>query len=465
LALGVGMSRSDAAQTEENTPMSKWLVLPMVVLAYVAATAGAAAPRDRDHDRLPDRWERKHHLSTTIPSAKRDPDGDRLTNRRELRLRTHPRRADTDRDRLRDGAEVRRFHTNPRRRDTDGDGFRDRCELRKGTHPRKRRSRPARRCSDSPQEPPKAPPRNLTPPPTGKQFPNRRTTGTPDGWVPRETRSTDLSVNTAGAVVEDLRLTNGSSILINVPNVTVSRVEIEGGSIWLSGAACTGTPALIEDSTMEPPTGTAYGAGNASIGPGNFTARRVEIYRRGEGWRGADCGGDVAMPLNTTRVEDSFTYIQGGNAWPACLAVNGVEEQNHPDGYQSYHARGWTFVNNTFVFANLCGSSPFFAGHGVNNPDAPTINLGEYHVKRMLVAGAGYTYRHQTKGSAVGLRIVNKGWYYGPLASRCSVLSPWEAKLVNIDVPVGPDKTFPADADYRVTSVVANKPCDTEIAH
>ncbi len=149
------MSRSEAARTKEDVPRLKWLVLPMAVFAYLATTAGAAS--DRDHDRLPDRWERNHHLSATTPSAKRDPDGDRLNNRRELRLRTHPRRADTDRDRLPDGAEVRRFHTNPRKRDTDGDGFSDRCELRKGTNPRKRRSRPKRQCSKSPQTPPRDP--------------------------------------------------------------------------------------------------------------------------------------------------------------------------------------------------------------------------------------------------------------------------------------------------------------------
>ncbi len=135
--------------------MLKWLVPPIVVLAYLATTPSAAAPRDRDHDRLPDRWERKHHLSPTTSSANRDPDRDHLSNRREPRLRTHPRRADTDRDRLRDGAEVRRFHTNPRKRDTDGDGFRDRCELRKGTNPRKRRSHPKRHCSKAPQEAPR----------------------------------------------------------------------------------------------------------------------------------------------------------------------------------------------------------------------------------------------------------------------------------------------------------------------
>jgi Glycosyl hydrolases family 16/Bacterial TSP3 repeat len=144
------MSRSDGARTEENTPMLRWLVLPMAVLAYTAVGVGAATPRDRDHDRLPDRWERNHHLSTTRPSAQRDPDRDRLNNLRELRLRTHPRRADTDRDGLRDGAEVRRFHTNPRKRDTDGDRFSDRCELRQGTNPRRRRSRPKRGCSRLP---------------------------------------------------------------------------------------------------------------------------------------------------------------------------------------------------------------------------------------------------------------------------------------------------------------------------
>ena len=137
--------------------MLRWAVLPMAVFAYLAVTVSAATPRDRDHDRLPDRWERNHQLSTTIPSAKRDPDRDHLNNFRELRLRTHPRLADTDRDRLHDGAEVRRFHTNPRRWDTDGDRFSDRCELRKGTNPRKRRSHPKHPCSRSPQTAPTDP--------------------------------------------------------------------------------------------------------------------------------------------------------------------------------------------------------------------------------------------------------------------------------------------------------------------
>ena len=86
--------------------MSKWLVLPLVALAYLAGSAVAATPRDRDHDRIPDRWEQRFHLSISKVSAKADPDEDRLRNRREFRLSTNPRKWDTDGDRLGDGAEV-----------------------------------------------------------------------------------------------------------------------------------------------------------------------------------------------------------------------------------------------------------------------------------------------------------------------------------------------------------------------
>ena len=61
-------------------------------------------------------------------------------------------------------------------------------------------------------------------------FPNEATTGVPPGWVPRETRSSSMSVNNAGAVVEDVLLTNGADLNINAPNVTIRRFKIEGGA-------------------------------------------------------------------------------------------------------------------------------------------------------------------------------------------------------------------------------------------
>ena len=89
--------------------------------------------RDRDRDGLKDRRELRLHTNP----RRADTDSDRLRDRFELRRsHTDPRRADTDGDRLRDGREVLTLHTNPRKVDTDGDGLRDGFEaLRSGTQP------------------------------------------------------------------------------------------------------------------------------------------------------------------------------------------------------------------------------------------------------------------------------------------------------------------------------------------
>jgi hypothetical protein len=277
------MSRTDAAQTEENTPMLKWLVLPMVVLAYIAVTASAGTPRDRDHDRMPDRWERKHDLSPTKRNGKRDPDGDHLRNRREFRIRTHPKRADTDRDRLRDGAEVRRFHTNPRRKDTDRDGFKDRCELRKGTNPRKRRSRPKRRCSKKRQRLPRKP---AAPAPSG--FPNAATTGVPAGTLLRPTGG--ITVTQPGTVVDGV---DAPWIEVEAANVTIRNSRIHSNAFSLIYNRTSSPGLVVEDSELIGDDGTG-------ISSNNFTASRVEIT-------GVENGCDIGGRGNVTIV-DSYIH-------------------------------------------------------------------------------------------------------------------------------------------------------------
>jgi len=95
-----------------------------------------AKSRDRDHDKLPDKWEKKFHLSTHKNNAKGDPDRDGLNNLGEFRSRTNPRKADTDNDGVNDAnddqdndgvdnAEEMQEHTNPCDRDTDNDGVND----------------------------------------------------------------------------------------------------------------------------------------------------------------------------------------------------------------------------------------------------------------------------------------------------------------------------------------------------
>jgi hypothetical protein len=99
-------------------------LLASLALLTMAAALTASPALARDHDKLPDRWERKHHLNVKKNDARRDRDHDGLNNLREYRAHTNPRKKDSDRDGLKDGAE-RRFGFNPRDRDSDNDGVKD----------------------------------------------------------------------------------------------------------------------------------------------------------------------------------------------------------------------------------------------------------------------------------------------------------------------------------------------------
>lgn len=76
-----------------------------IVGLLVVALPGVAAARDRNHDRIPDRWEKRHHLSLHKNQAKRDQDRDGLKNRQEWKAGDDPRDPDSDNDGTKDGDE------------------------------------------------------------------------------------------------------------------------------------------------------------------------------------------------------------------------------------------------------------------------------------------------------------------------------------------------------------------------
>jgi len=98
-------------------------IFSILALAAVPATA-AAKSADANHNGIPDKWEKAHHLSVKSNQANKDTDHDGLSNRQEFKDGTDPRKADSDRDGLKDGAEVATGN-DPTRRDTDGDGTPD----------------------------------------------------------------------------------------------------------------------------------------------------------------------------------------------------------------------------------------------------------------------------------------------------------------------------------------------------
>src|SRR3954454_15515786 len=117
----------------EGTPSGRRRHMKRLTLIITAAAAlallalpGAALARshDRNHDGIPDKWEKHFHLSLKTNDAKGDPDRDGLNNKREFKNHTNPRDADTDNDGLEDGDEVRTANE-PRDQDTDNNGVED----------------------------------------------------------------------------------------------------------------------------------------------------------------------------------------------------------------------------------------------------------------------------------------------------------------------------------------------------
>jgi hypothetical protein len=277
----------------------------------------------------------------------------------------------------------------------------------------------------TPQPPPPTPP----PPPTGDQFPNPSTAGTPAGWAPTTTTSQDITLSQDGAVVQDVRLTDGADITVTGKNVTIRRVELIGGYINNQpGRTPCGNGLLIEDTSVLAGPGDQENGQEAAISYGGYTARNVEINDRSEGFRVSG----TSFGCGPVTIENSFERITPPDPcgdW-------------HGDGIQSYGG-GAVTVRNVAIdmrTSGCYGTAPFFRPSGQENTGPATID-------RMLVMGQGYPFRLEMSGSVSGLKIVDGSWIFGPVDVDCSALSSWEAKIVDID------------ANYAVTAVVRDQPC------
>jgi hypothetical protein len=262
------------------------------------------------------------------------------------------------------------------------------------------------------------------------QFPNESSTGVPAGWTPAQTRSTDMDVNTAGAVVQDIRFTNGANLNINARGVTVSRVELRGGMINTDKPGV-----VIQDTTIDRLDPETNG-GEGVISYCGYTAVRVAILDRNEGFRESGC--DAGTP---TTIRDSFVRVTppaGCTDW-------------HGDGIQGYDGTNLHVENVTIDFhetPSCGGTSPFFYNGGSGG--SPN---GHAYVNRLLLKGGGYPFRMGTPGSVQGLKIVNGSWGYGPIDitdAGCGAISPWDAQIVE------------ADANWHITRTVRNLNCTTD---
>jgi hypothetical protein len=105
----------------------------------VVAFGGTAVAKDRNHDQISDKWEKKFHLSLKVDQSNKDQDKDHVDNLNEFQEGTSPRskdsnhngradgREDTDHDGLNNMGEDETANL-PDDQDTDNDGVEDGAE-------------------------------------------------------------------------------------------------------------------------------------------------------------------------------------------------------------------------------------------------------------------------------------------------------------------------------------------------
>ncbi|WP_162605810.1 DUF4082 domain-containing protein [Jiangella aurantiaca] len=281
---------------------------------------------------------------------------------------------------------------------------------------------PGESPSTTPTPTPSATPTRPAEPSNPGAFPTRESAGLPADWKPVREVSGDLRITEAGAVVEDLRVTNGT-IYVDAPNVTLRRIDAVGTNVVNDPRNVCRNGLVIEDSTFTPRSRTSD-QDIFVIGPGGYTARNILVDGVPEGLRAA--GDDYGCEGVT--IEDSFIQVSPPTEcgdW-------------HGDGVQGYYGGHLKVRNSTVILEErdgCWGTAAFFYPHSQGNTSLDVDGL--------LVAGGGYPFRNGMPGSVRNLNVVEGSWGYGPIDVKCSVVDPWQAQVVRLDsagqpIPVKP---------------------------
>ncbi|WP_051606881.1 DUF4082 domain-containing protein [Microbacterium sp. CH12i] len=236
----------------------------------------------------------------------------------------------------------------------------------------------------APSTPAPTTPTPTTPTPTTPTggFPTATTAGIPAGSTPKTTVTGDYWVRTAGAVVEDLKISNGT-IYVAAENVTLRRINGANVSVlnYNNGTCYNGL--TIEDSSFVT-TGRTDDSGEAVIGPGGYTLRNVLVDGAPEGLR---VGGQT-LGCGAVTVQDTFVRITSPQ----------VCGDWHGDGLQGYGGAALVVRNSTMIMneTNGCyGTAPFFYPQGQGNTSVDIDGL--------LVSGGGYSFRNGMPGTVTNL--------------------------------------------------------------
>lgn len=226
-------------------------------------------------------------------------------------------------------------------------------------------------------------------------YPTSTTTGVPSGWIPKLEWTGEQNVWDDGAVIEDVRLTDGL-LFIRAKNVTLRRVELVDSRIINDyGRDCFNGMRLEDVSIVRGPGDV----GMPVVQSGGFTATRLKIDGLSEGIR----VGEKSLGCGPVMVEDSWIRVSPPNE---CVQQ---KVDWHGDGIQGYMGPKITVRNSYIELAEVdgcLGTAAFFY------PDQGNTSAT---IDNVLMAGGSYVFRLGTPGSVTGLKVVEDSWVYGPV--------------------------------------------------
>lgn len=245
-------------------------------------------------------------------------------------------------------------------------------------------------------------------------FPTRTSAGLPSGWTPSRTITGDVWLRHAGAVLQDVRVVNGT-IHVAAPNVTLRRVQGQGAFVQNYNGGTCNNGMVVEDSTF---TAAAHTSDRdpQMVGMGGYTLRNSVIDGVPEGARvgASDVGcGAVTIDHSYIRIVPPTTCSD----W-------------HGDGVQGYGGDKLTVRNSAFILdiaGSRCGggTAPLFYPSKQGN--------AAIDIDGLIVSGGGYPFRDGMPGPVKHLYVVDKSWVYGPVNVNCSAVTAWQANVATLD--------------------------------
>jgi hypothetical protein len=361
-----------------------------------------AAPRDRDHDGLSDRYEVKR--SHTNP-RKADTDGDTLRDGFEVRqVHANPRKKDTDGDGLTDGYEVKQSKTSALRDDTDRDGTADGVELLIGTNPRER----GKKKDILPPPPPPPPTPDLLPPET--QI-NAGPSGTATSGGASFTFSSSETGSTFECRLDTVTWTSCSSpkdysALANASHTFDVRATDATGNTDASPATRTWTVAVPPPDTTAPDTNITGGpSGTATTGDSSFTFNASEAGTTFECRLDAGTWGGCASPKTYLGLADG----------PHTFRVRATDAASNTDA--SPATRAWTVA----VPAQPNAPTASFTW-SPQNPQGPPATVTFTSTGTCAATPCTYQWRHGPPGNEVIGIGQSASWTYQSSGSKTVVL-------------------------------------------